>query len=80
MRIAVVSGTAEANATIGVYDGATLLGTTAANGAGVWSFTPATALGAGLHAFTATLDPTNVLRASGDEAETFLSFGVLLPT
>ncbi|WP_246623954.1 Ig-like domain-containing protein [Sphingomonas colocasiae] len=50
-----VTGTgAEANATISVYDNGTLIGTTTANGAGAWSFTPATALGQGAHSFTAT--------------------------
>ena len=36
-----LTGTAEANATVKVYDGATLLGSATANGAGAWSFTTA---------------------------------------
>ncbi len=34
-----LTGTAEAGATVKVYDGATLLGSATANGAGAWSFT-----------------------------------------
>lgn len=49
-----LSGTAEANAVVSVYDGATLLGTTTASGAGAWTFTPTTALAAGGHVFTVT--------------------------
>ena len=36
-----LTGTAEANRTVKVYDGATLLGTVAANGTGAWSYTTA---------------------------------------
>ncbi len=46
-----LSGTTEANATVSVYDGTTLLGTAIASGAGAWSFTPA-ALGEGSHALS----------------------------
>ncbi|MGV3478544.1 MAG: Ig-like domain-containing protein, partial [Sphingobium sp.] len=53
-RPAIAGTGAEANATISVYDNGTLLGTTTANGAGAWSFTPATALGNGAHSFTVT--------------------------
>ena len=48
-----LTGTAEANATVKVYDGATLLGTATANGSGAWSYTTA-ALANGAHSFTAT--------------------------
>ena len=34
-----LTGTAEANSTVKVYDGATLLGTATANGSGAWSYT-----------------------------------------
>ena len=37
-----LTGTAEANSTVQVYDGATLLGTATANGSGAWTFTTAT--------------------------------------
>ena len=36
-----LTGTAEANATVKVYDGATLLGSAVANGSGAWSYTTA---------------------------------------
>ena len=48
-----LTGTAEANSTVKVYDGATLLGTVAANGSGAWSYTTA-ALSNGAHSLTAT--------------------------
>ncbi len=49
-----LSGTAEANGLISVYDGDTLLGTTTADGEGNWSFTT-DALSNGLHSFTVTV-------------------------
>ncbi|WP_310673178.1 Ig-like domain-containing protein, partial [Burkholderia multivorans] len=49
-----LSGTAEAGSTINVYDGTTLIGTTTADASGHWTFTPAAALGEGLHAITVT--------------------------
>ena len=48
-----LTGTAEANSTVKVYDGATLLGTVTANGTGAWSYTTA-ALSNGAHSLTAT--------------------------
>ena len=36
-----LTGTAEANSTVKVHDGATLLGSATANASGVWSFTTA---------------------------------------
>ena len=48
-----LTGTAEANSTVKVYDGATLLGTATANGTGAWSYTTA-ALSNGTHSLTAT--------------------------
>ena len=48
-----LSGTAEANSTIKVYDGSTLLGSATANGSGAWSYTTS-ALSSGTHGFTAT--------------------------
>ena len=50
-----IAGTgAEANSTVSVFDNGTLLGTTTANGAGAWTFTPSAALPQGAHSFTAT--------------------------
>ena len=48
-----LTGTAEANATVKVFDGATLLGSATANGSGAWSYTTA-ALANGSHSLTAT--------------------------
>ena len=48
-----LSGTAEANSTVKLYDGTTLLGNALANGAGAWSYTTAT-LANGGHSFKAT--------------------------
>jgi hypothetical protein len=66
-----LTGTAEANATIKVYDGATLLGTATANSSGAWTYTTA-ALSNGAHSFTATaMDAAgNIGVASGAMAVT----------
>src|SRR5262249_46662885 len=45
-------GTAEANSTLKIFDGATLLGSVAANGSGAWTYTTA-ALADGSHTLTA---------------------------
>ncbi|MEZ3500634.1 Ig-like domain-containing protein [Pantoea sp. KPR_PJ] len=50
----VLSGVAEAGATVSVYDGDTLLGTATADADGSWSFTPA-ALTNGSHSLTVTV-------------------------
>lgn len=49
-----LAGTAEANSTVSIFDGTTLLGTVQVDGTGVWTFTPATALGNGSHTFNVT--------------------------
>ncbi|MGA0038296.1 MAG: Ig-like domain-containing protein, partial [Pirellulales bacterium] len=46
-------GTAEGSSEITIYDGATVIGTTRADLAGIWSFTPATDLENRSHAFAA---------------------------
>ena len=48
-----LTGTAEANSTVKIYDGATLLGSATANGSGAWSYTTGT-LANGAHSLTAT--------------------------
>ncbi|WFU79160.1 Ig-like domain-containing protein [Bradyrhizobium sp. CIAT3101] len=48
-----LTGSAEANSKVNVYDGKTLLGSVTANGSGAWSFTT-TALSTGTHQLTAT--------------------------
>ena len=52
-----LTGTAEANATVKVYDGAALLGSAVANGSGAWSYTTV-ALANGVHGLTATATDT----------------------
>ena len=52
-NVLTLAGTAEANTTVSIYDGSTLLGTTTTNGIGAWSFTTAK-LSDGTHNFTAT--------------------------
>ena len=47
-----LTGTAEANSTIKVFDGATQIGTTTSNGNGVWTYTT-DSLASGGHSFTA---------------------------
>jgi hypothetical protein len=60
-----LSGTAEANSTVAIYDGTTLLGTATADGTGSWSYT-ATTLSNGSHTLTtkATDAAGNVSSAS----------------
>jgi hypothetical protein len=48
-----ISGTAEAFATIAVYDGVTLLGTTTADSTGAWSYVPSSPLSESAHTFKA---------------------------
>jgi len=62
-----LSGTAEANSSVAIYEGTKLLGTVTASGTGAWSFTPTVVLAEGTHTFTAiATDPAgNVSPASG---------------
>ncbi|MBL9207199.1 MAG: hypothetical protein JNN01_19070, partial [Opitutaceae bacterium] len=56
----VFTGTADANTTVALYRNASPIGTTAANGAGGWSFDyTGTTLAAGTHTFTATSADTS---------------------
>ena len=52
-NVLTLTGTAEANATVKIFDGATLLGSAVANGSGAWTYTTA-ALANGAHSLTAT--------------------------
>jgi hypothetical protein len=63
-----LTGTADANATVKISEGSTLLGTTAANGNGVWLFTP-TGLAQGLQTITAS--ETNAAGLTGSSSLTF---------
>ncbi|MDK9359064.1 Ig-like domain-containing protein [Lelliottia sp. V106_10] len=49
-----LNGSAEANATIIIYENGVQVGTVQANGSGAWSFTPPSALSNGSHTWTAT--------------------------
>src|ERR1019366_1120107 len=73
-----LTGTAEANSTVKVYDGATLLGSATANGSGAWSYTTSP-LSNGTHAFTATATD-----AAGNTSQASLpadpTIGVSTPT
>ncbi|MFY9995003.1 MAG: BapA/Bap/LapF family large adhesin [Leclercia sp.] len=63
-----LSGTAEANSTVAIYEGQKLLGTVTASATGAWSFTPTVVLAEGVHTFTAIATDTagNVSPASGE--------------
>ncbi|MDX6020939.1 Ig-like domain-containing protein [Scandinavium sp. V105_16] len=54
-----LSGLAQANSTVNIYNNGTLLGTTTANASGAWSFTPTANMTEGSHAFTATATNAN---------------------
>ncbi|CQA17093.1 VCBS repeat-containing protein [Salmonella enterica subsp. enterica serovar Typhi] len=54
-----LNGTAQAGATVSIYNNGALLGTTTANASGNWSFTPTGNLTEGSHAFTATATNAN---------------------
>lgn len=54
-----LNGTAQAGATVNIYNNGALLGTTTANASGNWSFTPTGNLTEGSHAFTATATNAN---------------------
>ena len=62
-NVLTLTGTGAGNATVNVYDGTTLLGTTTSSVNGAWSFTTA-ALANGAHSFTAT-----DMDSSGDISE-----------
>ena len=71
------TGTASANSTVRVYDGATLLGTVTANGSGAWSYTTAT-LANGAHSFAATAtDPAGNTSAASAALSVTINAAVL---
>ena len=69
-----VSGTAEANGVVLVYDGTTWLGTASTNANGAWSFTTGT-LADGTHSFTATATD-----AQGDSSTASTALAVTVDT
>ena len=76
-----LTGTAEANSTVKVYDGATLLGSATANGSGAWSYTTA-ALANGAHSLTATATDAagNISSASSAMAVTIDTVAPVAPS
>src|SRR5664280_2789302 len=69
-----LTGTAEANSTIKVYDGATLLGNATSDASGAWSYTTA-ALADGTHNLTAT-----AADAAGNAGAASAALGVTIDT
>jgi len=67
-----LTGNAEANSKVNVYDGKTLLGSATANGSGAWTLTTA-ALSTGAHQFTATASD-----AAGNNSVTSSSFNATI--
>ena len=63
-----LTGSADANAVVTLTEGSTVLGSTTANAAGVWSFTP-TGLAQGLQ--TVTASETNAAGLTGSASLTF---------
>ena len=63
-----LTGTADANATVTLTEGSTVLGTTTANASGVWAFSP-TGLAQGAQTMTAS--ETNAAGLTGSSALTF---------
>jgi hypothetical protein len=80
-NVVTLTGAAEANSTVKVYDGATLLGSATANGSGVWSYTT-TALSNGAHSLTATATDAsgNVSPASSAMSITIDSVAPVAPS
>ncbi|WP_395329242.1 Ig-like domain-containing protein [Novosphingobium sp. BL-8H] len=70
-----LTGVAENGATVRIYDGGVLIGTTVADGGGIWHFTPATPLGTGSHVFTAT-----AADAAGNVSLTSTAFTLTIDT
>ena len=71
-----LTGTADANATVTLSEGSTVLGSTTANGSGVWSFTP-TGLAQGAQTITAS--ETNAAGLTGSSSLTF-TYDTTAPT
>lgn len=70
-----LSGTAEANSTVKIYDNGSLIGTVSADGNGAWNFTPGTALGNGNHTLTVTSTDT-----AGNVSPSSAGFGIIVDT
>ena len=71
-----INGMAEANSTVTVFDGASNLGTTTANGSGAWSFVDSRTLADGSsHSYTATATDT-----AGNTSGASAAFAVTIDT
>lgn len=70
-----LSGTAEANSTVRIYDNGSFIGSITADGTGAWSFTPGTALGNGNHTLTVTATD-----AAGNVSSTSAGFNIVVDT
>lgn len=70
-----LSGTAEANSTVRIYDNGSFIGSITADSTGAWSFTPGTALGNGNHALTVTATD-----AAGNVSPTSAGFNIVVDT
>ncbi|MDH2002987.1 Ig-like domain-containing protein, partial [Pseudomonas sp. GD03691] len=64
-----LSGTADANSTVAIYDNGGKIGSTTADGNGQWTFTPTTPLSEGKHDFT--VDATNAAGSTSDKSDVF---------
>ena len=75
-----ITGTADANATITLYDGGgtTILGTTTANSSGIWSITPTANLTNGNHNLTATA--TDIAGNSNTSTPLTVTIDTIAPT
>jgi len=70
-----LSGTAEANSTIAIFEGAIQIGTVQANASGAWTFTPASPLAEGSHTFSViATDPLGNVSTSSN------SYNVIVDT
>ncbi|VTP75367.1 Uncharacterised protein [Leclercia adecarboxylata] len=70
-----LTGTAEANATVVIYDNGAQVATVQATETGEWSWTPTTALSNGSHTFT-----TSAIDAAGNLSETSPGFTLIVDT
>ncbi|MCS5452236.1 BapA/Bap/LapF family large adhesin [Enterobacter huaxiensis] len=77
-----LTGTAEANSTVAIFDNGVQIGTVTANGTGNWTFTPVTGLAEGPHAFTVKATDTlgNVSATSGAYTVTVDTTAPTVPT
>lgn len=77
-----LTGSAEPNSIVAIFDGSTQIGTVEADGTGAWTFTPETALGEGTHTFTvrATDQQGNVSQVSNDWSVNIDLTGPTVPT